>query len=409
MPGPAPRDDARWLVATLVAVPLCFAVSVALLIHSSREAGASPGAARTAARTVVRAARLVDPATGSALSPAAVVVVGRRVAAVLPAADYRPAPGDRLIDLGDATLLPGLIDAHVHLTIGGAPAANAAADLRAGFTTVADLGARSGAVVRLRDSIAAGLLPGPRVLAAGLWVGVHGGVCEFGGIGVPRDSAALDARVRENLAAGADLIKLCVTGWPALAWSDPDSVELTARLLAGPVAVAHAAKRLAVAHAIGRRGVAEALAAGVDGLVHAAFVDSALLARMRRQGTWLVPTLASLTRGDTSRAARELVHALRAAHAGGVRIVYGTDGGVLPHGRNAEEALALADAGFSPLEILRAATTDAAGALGLQDSVGAVRPGMIADLVAVDGDPRTDAAALGRPRFVMAAGRVARP
>lgn len=359
-------------------------------------------------RTVVRAARLVDPATVTSVAPVVVIVEGRRVREVLRASEYRARPGDLLVEVGGATLLPGLIDAHVHLTIGGAPAANAAADVRAGFTTVADLGARSDAVVRLRDSVAAGLVPGPRILAAGLWVGVRGGVCEFGGIGVPRDSGAIAARVRQNLSMGADLIKLCVTGWPALGWSDPDSVELRAPWLAGPVAQAHGAGRIAVAHAIGRQGVAEALAAGVDGLAHAAFLDSALIARMRRQGMWMIPTLASLTAGDTTPASRALAAAVRAAHAGGVRLVFGTDGGVLPHGRNAEEALALARVGLSPAEILRAATSDAAAALGIADSVGAVRPGMLADLVAVDGDPLTDAAALTRPRFVMAAGRVVR-
>ena len=151
-----------------------------------------------------------------------------------------------------------------------------------------------------------------------------------------------------------------------------------------------------------------ALDAGVDGLAHAALLNDALVARMREGGVWMVPTLASLTADDTSAAGRGLVAAVALAHRAGVVLVYGTDGGVLPHGGHAQEAAALVAAGISPAEILRAATTNAARALGLGDRLGAIRPGYAADLVAVDGDPLRDATALARPVFVMARGRVAR-
>ena len=357
-------------------------------------------------RTVIQAARLFDPGTGSLSREMTVVVVGSRIADVLPTSRYRARPEDRRIDLGDATLLPGLIDGHVHLSIGGLPRANAVAILKAGFTTVADLGAVNQRIQVVRDSIAAGVWEGPRLLAAGLWIGIKNGVCEFGGIGIAGGPEAFRDRVRQNVAAGANLIKLCVTGWPAVAWAKPDSAELSPEILAAAVDEAHKAGRIAVAHALSREGVKRSLDAGVDGLVHAAFVDDALARRMRERGVWVVPTLASLTRGDSSAAARALVDAVGRIHRAGVTLVYGTDGGVLPHGQNAAEALALAAAGIPRADILRAATLNAARALGLADSVGTVRAGMVADLVGVPGNPLADLSVLGKPAFVMARGRV---
>ena len=360
-------------------------------------------------RIVVRAARLADPATGTMRQDVVVTVRGDRIEEVQDAARFRPRAGDQVHDLGDATLIPGLIDAHVHLTIGGPPPAAAAAALRAGITTVVDLGARTTEVLRVRDSLAAGSgTASPHILAAGLWVGTKNGVCEFGGIGISGGIEGFRARVRENVAAGADVIKVCVTGWPALAVSHPDSVELSPEVLAAIVEEAHRAGRRVVAHAIGAAGVRRALDAGVDGLAHAALLDDALVARMRERRVWMVPTLASLTAGDTSGAGRGLVASVALAHRAGVMLVYGTDGGVLPHGEHAQEAAALVAAGVPPADVLRAATTDAARALGLADRAGAIRPGYAADLVAVDGDPVRDATALARPVFVMARGRVAR-
>jgi imidazolonepropionase-like amidohydrolase len=338
-----------------------------------------------------------------------VLVDGGRITEVAPAARYRPRPGDRLMELDPAsTLLPGLIDAHVHLSLGGQPRANAGAIVRAGFTTVADLGAVSQRMLMLRDSIAAGVVEGPRVLAAGLWIGVKGGVCEFTGIGVAGGAENFRDRVRQNLAAGADLIKACVTGWPNAAWTHPDSAELSADILAAMVDEAGRANRPVVAHALSPEGVRRALDAGVAGLVHAAYLDDALIARMRDRGTWLVPTLATLGAGDSSARGRGLVEAVARAFRAAVPLVYGSDGGVLPHGRNAQEALALLAAGIPAAEILRAATVNAARALGLSDSVGAIRPGMVADLIAVPGDPLADIGVLRRPLFVMARGRVIR-
>jgi imidazolonepropionase-like amidohydrolase len=312
----------------------------------------------------------------------------------------------RTVDLSTFTVLPGLFDAHVHLVIGGPARDNALAILRAGFTTVVDLGARTTRLLRIRDSINAGSIPGPRVLAAGIWVGTKNGVCEFNGVGIEGGPDAFRARVRENVAGGAELIKVCVSGWPADSYARPDAFEIAEDALRAVVEEAHATRRLVVAHAISRGAARAAVRAGVDALAHAAFVDSATAHEMRRRGVFLIPTLASLTAGDTSIVSRALVEATRVAHRGGVPLVLGTDAGVLPHGRNAEEFRALNGAGVSPLDAIRSATVNAARAFRLSDSVGTIAVGMIADLIAVEGDPLTDLDALGRVRFVMAQGRV---
>ncbi|HYV97355.1 MAG TPA: amidohydrolase family protein [Gemmatimonadaceae bacterium] len=363
-------------------------------------------ASNVPSRTVIHAARLLDSGSGVDLRDAYVIVSGTHIDDVVAAGSYRQSAGDSLIELGGATLIPGLIDAHVHLSLAGTPRDNAEKTLRAGFTTVADLGAVTHGIEALRDSIAGGTAVGPRILAAGLWIGVKDGVCEFGGIGLTPSPEVFRARVRENVNAGANLIKACVTGWPADAWQHPDSAELSAPLLAAIVSSAHAAHRIVVAHSLSAEGVRRSLAAGVDGIVHAAFLDSTLIAQMRAHHMWMVPTLASLVQADTSPMSQALRRSVRMAQASGVTIVYGTDAGVLAHGRNAREASALVRAGLAPGDVLIAATVNAARALGIADTVGGVRKGMSADLVAVAGDPTIDVTTLERPLFVMARGRV---
>ena len=357
-----------------------------------------------AQRTIILAGRLLDVRTGEVTQNATIVVERGRIVST-----DKPVTGstqDSVVDLSTYTVLPGLIDAHVHLAIGGTPRDNALADLRAGFTTVVDLGARGTRLLQLRDSINAGLIPGPRVLAAGMWIGRKDGVCEFGGIGIAGGAEAFRARVRENVAAGADVIKACVSGWPAAAWARPDEYEMPDSVLFAVVEESRRLQRKVIAHDISLGGVRAALRAGVDGLAHAAYVDAATARQMRANGMFVIPTLASLVGDDTSSASRELVEAVRRVHNAGARLVFGTDGGVLPHGQNAQEFLAMTRAGVQPIEAIRAATVNAASAFGLADSVGVLAPGMVADLIAVEGDPLTDLAALQRVRFVMSRGLV---
>ena len=202
-------------------------LSAALLLPAS----SSPNHSRLQQRAsyALKGVRILDVARGQYSRPSVVLVSGSRIASIIEEAAFRPELADSVIDLSGAYLLPGLIDSHVHLTLAGRMADNAQATLRAGFTTVVDLGARSHSVLRFRDSVNVALAAGPRVLAAGLWIGKQGGVCEFNGIGVAGGAEAFRRRVRENIDAGADLIKLCVTGWPGAAFANPDSFELDRR------------------------------------------------------------------------------------------------------------------------------------------------------------------------------------
>lgn len=358
----------------------------------------------SAQSTVIRAGRLLDPVSGSISRDRYVLIENGRIQSVGTSA---PVSKDaEVIDLSHLTVMPGMIDAHVHLVIGGTPRANAAAILNAGFTTVVDLGSRTTRLLQIRDSINAGHIPGPRVLAAGMWVGTKGGVCEFNGLGIAGGPDAFRARVRENVDARADVIKVCVSGWPADAYANPDAFEIAPAALEAVVAEAHERKRIVLAHAISRGAAAAAVRAGAEGLAHAAFLDSTTVGLMAQRKVFLVPTLASLTAGDTTSVARALVQGSTLAYRSGVPIVFGTDAGVLPHGRNAEEFAALRRAGISNADAIRATTVNAATVFSLIDSVGVVWPGRIADIIAVEGDPLTDLDALTRVRFVMSRGRV---
>jgi len=373
----------------------------------------SPSTARPAtlsaqhADLAVRSTRILDVERGQYREPSVLLVAGTRIIGIQPAGQFDARSASRVVDVGDMAIVPGLIDAHVHLAIGGPVRVNALADLRAGFTTVADQGALTHRLLVLRDSINAGQIEGPRVLAAGIWVGTKGGVCEFTGIGIAGGTDAFVDRVRQNVAAGANLTKVCLSPWPAASYAAPDSVEIPMSVLRAIVEASHAAHRPVTAHAISRGAARAALDAGVDGLVHAAYIDSGLAAAMRAKGMWMSPTIASLTAGDTSAASRALIGALGTAHAAGLTIVFGTDGGVLPHGQGVQEMEALVATGLSPLEVIQAATINAARALVIGDSVGRLDAGMSADFVAVRGDPLRDVAALRSVGLVVSRGRIA--
>jgi len=358
------------------------------------------------AQYAIQTGRILDPRTGQFEHGAVLLISGTRIMDVVPAARFNASLADSTIDLRRFTVLPGLIDAHVHLAIGGPVAQTALADLRAGFTTVVDLGARSLRLLRIRDSINSGAIQGPRVLAAGMWVGIKGGVCEFNGLGIEGTADAFRARIRENVQGGADLIKLCVSGWPNGAHTNPLKYELSDDVLIAAVDESRKSGKLVIAHDISLRGVQAALRAGVQGFAHAPYVDSATALQLKARNAFIIPTIASLVGSDTSPASRDLVRSLALAHKLGVTLVFGTDGGVLPHGRNAEEFLALAQAGVSPLEAIRAATINAARAFALADSLGYLARGMAADIIAVEGNPQENLSALQRPTFVMLRGRV---
>ncbi len=351
---------------------------------------------------VIRPGRLLDPATGRLESGREVVVRGGRIVAVR---DRGGAAGDSMIALPRLTLLPGFVDAHVHLTLAGDPAANARATLEAGFTTVMDLGAVNDAAIELAERIRRGDVAGPRVVAAGMWIGRAGGTCDFSGIGV-RGVEGFGARAREQIAAGAAVLKVCVTGWPQDAHAHPDSIEITAEELAAVVAVARSAGRRTAAHAIGAAGVQLAERGGVDVIVHSAFIDGPTASRLRARGGWLLPTAATFGASRGNPAVDSLLAHVARAVRDGLPIAIGSDAGVLPHGRNGAEIVALAGMGLTPLEALRAATVNAAAAVGLAGEIGVLRPDARADLVAIEGDPLADVSAVRRVRWVMQGGQV---
>ena len=386
---------------------------------------------------VLRAARLLDVRSGRMLQPAIVVTRGERIAAV--GSDVT-IPDDALVrDLGDLTLLPGLIDAHTHLLADSADdyttmlvtksqayralegAAHARATLRAGFTTVRDVGSEGAgyADVALRDAVTAGLVEGPRMQVAARAIAMVGQYPPFGvapdlagfPTGAQMVSGVEEARraAREQIGHGADLIKV---------YADWSHVTLSVKELTAIVEAAHRAGRKVAAHATLVEGIRHALAAGVDSIEHGNGADAALLEEMKRRGMVLVPTVAvqedALAHATTDRARaswKERVDAARRvverAGAIGVKLAVGSDPAERRlHGRNAEEIAAFVRAGMSRLDALRAATLGGADLIGWADRVGSLEPGYLADVIGVRGDPLADIGALFHVAFVMKGGVV---
>ncbi|MGH7150001.1 MAG: amidohydrolase family protein, partial [Planctomycetota bacterium] len=317
---------------------------------------------------------MLDVRGGRLVPEAAVLVEGDRIAAAGPAADVAIPPGAEVIDLGEVVLLPGLIDAHVHLAWGPSQASGpiqgtqeARATLLAGFTTVRNLGSTARADVALKRAIEAGKIPGPRMQVAVAGIGPEGKVCDrvFGGEGRAADPEEGAARVREFLAAGADAIKVCAGGGVAPSEADREACECSEALIRRVVEVAHAAGRKVSAHAQGPAAVGNALRAGVDSIEHGGLLDAATVESMKGSRAFLVPTLYRLDwpleEAEKKGAPEARLQALRTGRAlaresvglairGGVRIAFGTDATVFPHGRNAREFAALVEVGLPPLE-----------------------------------------------------------
>lgn len=383
----------------------------------------------------VRAGRLVDVVKGRVLTDQLVRIEEGRVVSVTPA-PRGFVPDGKLVDWSAYTVLPGLMDMHTHL-VGDiqssniaapllsssardalAGAANARATLRAGFTTVRDVGAYRGFTdVALRDAIAAGQVEGPRMFVAGAYVTVTGGGGEVIGYspdlvvpaelrrGVADTEAEVRQRVRELMAGGADFIKVIATGAVLTAGTTPAASEYTERELRAAVEEAATRGRFVIAHAHGAEGILRAIRAGVRSVEHASYLDDEGIALMRRYGTWLV---ADVYNGDyidevgrrdgwseeILRKNRETTdiqrEAFRKAVRAGVRIAYGTDAGVYPHGQNARQFAYMVRFGMTPLQAVQSATIDAARLLGQERDLGSVTAGRRADLIAVAGDPLAD-------------------
>jgi imidazolonepropionase-like amidohydrolase len=395
---------------------------------------------------VIHAGHVLDVKTGKLLSGQILVIEDGKIVSVGDSVAAKTLANAVRIELPDATVLPGLIDAHTHLTsdptfgyeelgistprealIG---AKNARITLEAGFTTVRNVGAGGYTDVALRDSINAGDVPGPRMLVSGPALGITGGHCDNNllpfeyhavGDGVADGIAAVQHKVRENIKYGADLIKICATGGVLSKGDDPQASQYTLEEMKAIVADAHRLGRKVAAHAHGAQGILWATEAGVDSIEHGSYIDDAGIAEMKKNGTYLVPTLylgdwflenaeknhvpdfyLAKAKAVMPIARKNIAHAF----AGGVKVAFGTDAAVYPHGLNAHEFAVMVKLGLTPLQAIQAATVNAADLLGWAGKVGSLDPGAWADIVAVDGNPLQDVTTLERVKFVMKGGDV---
>ncbi|MGC2182051.1 MAG: amidohydrolase family protein [Terriglobales bacterium] len=419
----------------------------AAIILASLFLSAVATAQESASRVIVRAGKLLDVRSGKTLTDQSIVIEGGKIVSVGPFTQAKRSSGDRLIDLSTATVLPGLTDAHTHLT--GNPqdagpqglgislpratltgAHNARLTLEAGFTTVRNVGAEGYSDVALRDAIDAGDIPGPRMLVSGPPLGITGGHCDenflpfdfhYSAEGVADGVEGVQHKVRETIKYGADLIKICATGGVLSHGDNPQASQYTLEEMKAIVADAHRLGRKVAAHAHGAQGILWASQAGVDSIEHGSYIDDAAIAEMKKDGTYLVPTLyladwflehaeqvhvppEMIAKGRTVMAAarKNIAHAF----ASGVKVAFGTDAAVYPHGLNAHEFAVMVKLGMSPLQSIHAATINAADLLGWSDRIGALEPGKWGDIIAVDGDPLQDVTTLEHVKFVMKGGEV---
>jgi imidazolonepropionase-like amidohydrolase len=396
---------------------------------------------------VVKAGRLLDVKTGNVLTNQAIVIQGDKIVSVGPIASAKAAADATVVDLPNATVLPGLIDAHTHITFNQGDtgysalgisvprealtgAKNARITLMAGFTTVRNVGASGFSDVALRDAINAGDVPGPRMLVSGPALGITGGHCDNNLLpfdyhqtdeGVADGIENVQHKVREIIKYGADVIKICATGGVMSKGDDPNASQYTLEEMKAIVAEAHRLGRKVAAHAHGAQGVQWASEAGVDSIEHGHLMNDASVATLKKNGTYLVPTLylmdwhkenaARSNLPDYVRRKMEMVSAagqsnVKKAFAAGVKIGFGTDAAVYPHGLNGHEFAVYVRLGMTPLQAIQTATVNDADLLGWSDKVGTLEAGKFADIIAVDGDPLKDVVTLQNVKFVMKGGEV---
>jgi imidazolonepropionase-like amidohydrolase len=413
-------------------------------------AGTLPVAASAA--TLIHAGRLIDAVGNAPLTEVTVVVDGTDIKAV--EKGYRAAgPGDTVVDLRDSTLMPGLCDMHVHITSENNPRSQlqgftqneadvallgaqfAKRTLDAGFTCVRDLGSSFGAAVALRNAIDGGVVPGPRIWAAGKSIATTGGhadptngwAARFMGDPGPKEgvvNGVEDAAqaVRQRYKEGADTIKITATGGVLSIARNGMNPQFTEEEVRAIVTTARDYGFKVAAHAHGAEGIKRAVRGGVDSIEHGTFLDDEGMKLMKERGTFLVATISAgryvADRAKVPGALPDIVvpkalavgpqiqDTFGKAYKAGVKIMFGTDTGVSAHGRNAQEFRYMVEAGMPALEAIKAATIVPAKFMDVAERYGTVQPGKVADLVAVPGDPLADIAAMERVRFVMKDGKV---
>ena len=395
--------------------------------------------------TVIRAGKLFDPESGQLQDRPVIVISGNRIESV--GGNTAVPAGARVIDLGDATVLPGFLDVHTHLTsnAGGGGyeglgistpraaltgAKNARLTLLAGFTAVRNVGAEGYADVALRDAIEAGDVIGPRMQVSGPPLGITGGHCDsnllapefhFNAEGVADGVEAVMHKVREVVKYGADVIKFCASGGVFSKGDNPLLEQYSPAEMQALVMEAHRLGRKVATHAHSALAIKDAVRAGVDSVEHGIFLDDEGIQLMKEHKTVLVPTSYPLFWFEEhapqmhfppwvlEKAAIIIPAAkqnMTKAFRGGVRVALGTDAGVYPHGENGGEFWSMVTLGMTPIQALQAGTTTAAELMGWSDRVGSIRKGKFADLVAVKGNPLADVSLLKHVQFVMKDGVV---
>ncbi|MBW6526222.1 amidohydrolase family protein [Sphingomonas sp. RHCKR7] len=421
----------------LTALPRAAAALVAL-------ACAAPAAAES---VVVTAARMLDVDKGAIVADPVIVVTDGRIAAVAAGGASRPAipAGARRVDLGDVTLVPGLIDMHVHLTSlaeiagyqtlkytdsfwGAVGVANAAKTLRAGFTTVRNVGAADFQDIGLKEAIDGGWVIGPRIVPAGYAIGATGGHCDDNALPPSLDKKLPSvinspdearAKVRWLHKYGAEVIKICATGGVFSLGDSVGGQQLSEEEMRAIADEAHMLHLKVAAHAHGDEGIKAAIRAGVDTIEHVSLASDEAMKLAIEHKTWFDMDiynddyiLATGTKNGTEQESldKERVIGLKQrqtfqrAFRMGVPMTFGTDAGVYPHGDNARQFAKMVQWGMTPLDAIRAATTSAARALGREGDVGAIAVGRYGDMVAVRGDPLRDVTVLEHPVAVVKGG-----